>query len=163
MLNPSSALQRLLDGPLAAGTVIWIGARPVRRAPMTVLDTATLQTGEGLLGDHYKSRTNGPRQLTVIAAEDLAAIASFLGRAAVEPELLRRNIVTRGINLRALKGRQVRIGGAVVETTGECHPCSRMEELLGPGGYNAVRGHGGFTARVLEGGPVRLGDPVERL
>jgi len=163
MLNPASALQRLLDGPVEPGAVIWIGARPVRRAPMTVLEHASLQPGEGLLGDHYKSRTNGPRQLTLIAAEDLAAIASFLGRAAVEPELLRRNIVTRGINLRALKGRRVQIGGAVIETTGDCHPCSRMEELLGPGGYNAVRGHGGFTARVLEGGEVRLGDPVERL
>lgn len=145
------------------GAVAWIGARPVRRSLMSVLDEVELAPGEGVLGDHYKSRTNGPRQVTLIAVEDLAAIASFLGREAVEPELLRRNIVTRGVNLRALKGRRVRVGGAVIETTGECHPCSRMEELLGPGGYNAVRGHGGFTARVLDGGRVRLGDPVERL
>ncbi|RAK56679.1 MOSC domain-containing protein [Phenylobacterium deserti] len=163
MLNPSSALARLLDGPMQPGAVAWLGSRPVRRAPMTVLESVELAPGEGVLGDHYKSRTNGPRQVTLIAAEDLAAIASFLGRAEVESELLRRNIVTRGVNLRALKGRRVRVGGAILETTGECHPCSRMEELLGPGGYNAVRGHGGFTARVLEGGWVRLGDAVERL
>lgn len=67
-----------------------------------------------------------------------------------------------GINLAALKGRCFRLGEALMEATGECHPCSRMEEILGPGGYNAVRGHGGITARVVERGAVRLGDPLGR-
>lgn len=67
-----------------------------------------------------------------------------------------------GINLAALKGRRFRLGSAVLEATGECHPCSRMEDILGPGGYNAVRGHGGLTARVLEAGTARNGDALER-
>ncbi len=67
----------------------------------------------------------------------------------------------KGINLLALKDKTFRIGQAVLETTGECHPCSRMEENLGPGGYNAVRGHGGITARVVEAGMIRVGDRVE--
>ena len=127
---------------------------------MTVLEEVELAPGEGVLGDHYKTRTNGPRQVTLIAAEDLVSIGSFLGRDAVAPELLRRNIVTRGVNLRALKGRRVRVGGVVIETTGECHPCSRMEEEFGPGGYNAMRGHGGLTAHIAQGGIIRVGDAV---
>jgi MOSC domain-containing protein YiiM len=79
----------------------------------------------------------------------------------VAPELLRRNLVTRGINLLALKDRRFRIGAALLEGSGECAPCSRMEETFGPGGYNAVRGHGGITARVIRGGTVRVGDPIE--
>ncbi len=81
-------------------------------------------------------------------------------RACRAPALLRRNIVVSGINLLALNGAQFSIGGALMEGTGHCHPCSRMEETFGPGGYNAVRGHGGITARVLSGGVVRVGDPV---
>jgi MOSC domain-containing protein YiiM len=90
-------------------------------------------------------------------------MAAFLGMTEVAPELLRRNLVTRGINLLALKDRRFRVGAALLEGSGECAPCSRMEEALGPGGYNAVRGHGGIAARVIEGGEVRIGDAIERV
>jgi MOSC domain-containing protein YiiM len=101
--------------------------------------------------------------VTLLQFEHLSAIAAFLGLEAVAPERLRRNLVVSGLNLLALKGRRFRIGEAVLDASGECHPCSRMEEALGPGGYNALRGHGGITARVLEGGAIRLGDAVARL
>lgn len=141
----------------------WIGLRPVRLGPMLAPTTAILVAGRGLEGDHYGSRRNGPRQVTLIAQEDVAAIAAFLGRVEVAPELLRRNLLTRGINLIALKDRRFRVGPVLLEGSGECAPCSRMETSLGAGGYNAVRGHGGITARVVEGGEVRLGDTVERV
>ena len=76
---------------------------------------------------------------------------------------MRRNVVVRGINLLALKGRRFRIGSALLEASGECHPCSRMEEILGAGGYNAMRGLGGITARVIEGATIRVGDEVVAL
>lgn len=123
---------------------------------------ARLVTGLGLEGDRY-SKLNGGRQVTLIAAENLASIGAFLARDPVAPDLVRRNLVVEGLNLLALKERRFTVGEALLETSGECHPCSRMEEVLGVGGYNAMRGQGGVTARVIEGGWVRLGDPVARV
>ena len=162
-LNPGSPLAALLAAPMRSGRVAWIGLRPDRRQPMLAVAAATLAPGAGLAGDHYRGRPDGARQVTLIEAEDLAAIASYLGQERIDPQALRRNILVSGINLSALKGRHLRIGEAVLECTGPCHPCSRMEEVLGTGGYNAVRGHGGITARVLTGGDLRIGSPVMAL
>ncbi len=156
-------LGRLLDGPIQPGELAWIGLRPSRKAPMQIANVAALIAGRGIEGDHYDTQRNGPRQVTIIAAEDIVAIAAFLGRDCIMPDVVRRNLVTRGINLIALKGRRFRIGSTLLETSGECAPCSRMETDLGPGGYNAMRGRGGITARVVDGGSIRLGDVVERI
>lgn len=163
MAFPSdSTLGRLLAAPMRPGRVTWLGLRPARRATMLTPSSVGLIAQRGISGDRYDSTHDGPRQVTLIAAEDLAAIAAFLGQTGIAPDLLRRNVVTSGINLLALKDRRFRLGAALLETSGDCAPCSRMEEVLGPGGYNAVRGHGGVTARIIEGGEVAIGDPVER-
>lgn len=162
-LNPASPLAVLLDGPLRPGRIEWIGLRPARRAPMIPVTRAVVTVAEGLVGDRYQSATTRTRQVTLIQAEHLLAIAAYMGLGKIPPEDLRRNVVVSGINLLALKGRRFQLGETVLEMTGECHPCSRMEEILGPGGYNAVRGHGGITARVVSGGEIGLGDPIERV
>jgi MOSC domain-containing protein YiiM len=159
-LNPNSQLAALLNAPVRPGLVKWIGLRPARREALVPVETALAVAASGLQGDHYKTRSDGKRQVTLIQTEDLQAIASYVTQQEVPPDLLRRNIVTEGINLLALKGKRFRVGDALLEYTGECHPCSRMEENLGTGGYNAVRGHGGITARVIEGGLIRLGDEL---
>jgi MOSC domain-containing protein YiiM len=141
---------------------MWLGLRPDRRVPVQPVMTLQLDPQQGALGDRYAGRS-GNRHLTLIQAEHLPAIGSYLGLPAVDPARLRRNVVVSGLNLLALKGQRFRLGEAVLEMTGECHPCSRMEEEFGTGGYNAVRGHGGITARVLEGGAVSLGDALARL
>jgi MOSC domain-containing protein YiiM len=163
MLNSKSSLASLFAAPVRPGKITWIGLRPARRTPPAVVDTALAVPGQGLEGDRYASRNGGKRQVTLIQAEHLAAIASYLGVERIDPALLRRNIVTQGINLLALKGKRFRIGAAVFAYSGECHPCSRMEEHLGTGGYNAVRGHGGITAQVLEGGEIHTGDAIAAL
>ena len=145
------------------GAVTWIGLRPGRRQPLTAVPHADLDPDDGLIGDHYQSRTNKARQVTLIQVEHIAATAAYLGSGPIDPNRLRRNIVVSGINLLALKGQRFRLGSALLLATGECHPCSRMEEILGPGGYNAVRGHGGITARIIQAGRVRLGDAITRV
>ena len=143
------------------GRVDWIGVRPKRDVPMRELDAVDIDSC-GLQGDRYEGGS-GKRAVTLIQAEHLPAIAALSGHAEVAPAVLRRNLVVSGISLVALKGRRFRIGDVVLEGTGPCDPCSRMETALGPGGYNAMRGHGGLTARVISGGHVRVGDSVEAM
>jgi MOSC domain-containing protein YiiM len=100
------------------------------------------------------------RAVTLIQHEHLAAIAGLAGLPSVDPALLRRNLVISGINLLALKGRRFRIGKAVLKGTDICAPCSRMEAALGAGGYNAMRGHGGLCAAVVEEGDIAIGASV---
>lgn len=126
---------------------------------MTSVEQVSVDPSIGLHGDRYAGRS-GTRQVTLIQAEHLPVIASCVGLPCVAPQLLRRNIVVRGINLLALKGKVIRIGKVELEITGLCHPCSKMETQLGAGGYNAMRGHGGMTARVLTPGTIALGDAL---
>ena len=138
-----------------------ISLHPAARAAIRVVDSAQLTADAGIEGDHRAAGGGGRRQVTLIQQEHLGAIAALVVLDAVDPSLLRRNLVVSGISLAALRDRCFRIGEAVLEGTGECQPCSRMEENLGPGGYNAMRVHGGITARVLQGGLVRVGDTVQ--
>jgi len=157
-------IKDLLNTFPRAGRVDWIGIRPERRGPVSVVESVDVSVSEGLLGDHYSGRSDGPsngkRHVTLIQAEHLSAIAAYVGRSSVDPAELRRNIVVAGLNLLTLKEQQFQIGDVILDYTGECHPCTKMEVALGPGGYNAVRGHGGITARVVRGGVVRVGDAV---
>ena len=154
-----SALGALMATLPRPGRVQWIGLRPARDVAMREVASVEAVAGRGLLGDRYASGS-GKRGITLIQAEHLPVIAALGGRDAVDPALLRRNIVVSGIPLVALKGRRFRIGQAVFEGNGDCDPCSRMETALGPGGYNAMRGHGGLCARILAGGLVSVGDAL---
>ncbi|MEL6133299.1 MAG: MOSC domain-containing protein [Bacteroidota bacterium] len=162
-LSKNVLMAELMDTLPQVGEITWIGLRSARRAPLTVTQEAMIDEAEGLVGDHFVGKRSKKRQVTLIQAEHIAGVGSMLHRDAVDPGLLRRNIVVKGINLLALKDKQFQIGDAVLEMTGLCHPCSRMEENLGPGGYNAMRGHGGITARVIKGGKIQMGDRIQLL
>ena len=159
-MTVTTPMQILLQTLPQQGKVTWIGIRPARNEPMVELDRVDLVRDAGLDGDRFKGNPGNPRQVTLIQQEHLAVIAGCLHRDSVSPALLRRNIVVCGINLLALKDKRFLLGNATLEFSGLCHPCSKMEKALGPGGYNAVRGHGGITARVIESGVVGLSDSV---
>ena len=142
-----------------SGSLHWIGIRPVRRAEMVSMDHVALSTEDGLTGDHY-GKSGGKRMVTLIQKEHIDVVSQILG-CEVNPAMLRRNLVVSGINLLALHNVYFAIGEEVIlKGTGPCHPCARMEENLGPGGYNAMRGHGGITAQVVRGGQIRRGYSV---
>ncbi|NBU58818.1 MAG: MOSC domain-containing protein [Betaproteobacteria bacterium] len=159
------------------GKVETLLLRPGRNQRAVQVDRAEALVGLGLAGDRSAAaRQADPkrrRQVTLIQAEHLAAVAALLEKPVIDPADLRRNIVVSGLNLLAARspmrdhalrlvfGRAPDADDAVVfEVTGPCEPCSAMETALGFGGYNAMRGHGGVTARVQRGGWIEAGMPV---
>jgi MOSC domain-containing protein YiiM len=159
---PESDLGKLMATLPRAGRLQWIGLRPRRDKAMREVEFVQAVANGGLEGDRYTGGS-GKRGVTLIQAEHLPVIAALAGLDGVVPSLLRRNLVVAGLPLVALKGRLFRVGEVVLEGTDSCDPCSRMEAALGPGGYNAMRGHGGLCARIVEGGQLRLGDVVQAL
>ncbi len=149
---------------LSQGRLEWIGLRSERRGTVLVAETALAVEGQGLEGDHRMSKTPGSaRQVTLISREFIEAICRHTGHSSIDPALLRRNLVISGMNMNLLRHQRLRIGEAVLETTALCHPCSRMNEALGPGGAAAMFGYGGLCARIIQSGPLAVGDPVVRL
>jgi len=149
--------------PHVQGRVEAIIVRDNPRDAARRIDATTALAGIGLADDRLGRRGEPElttRQVTLIQQEHLPLIAAFARVGPIDPVDLRRNLVVSGINLLSLKNARLRIGAALIEIVGPCAPCSRMEEGIGPGGYAAMRGHGGMTARVLEGGAIRVGDAV---
>ncbi|KAA5542825.1 MOSC domain-containing protein [Adhaeribacter rhizoryzae] len=158
--SEGSVLGKLMDTMPQTGRITWIGIRPERRQTPVAVTTVEALTNRHLAGDHYAGKPGSKRQVTLIQAEHLTTVAAIMNIPNLDPGLIRRNLVVAGLNLLALKDRQFWVGEVLLEYTGLCHPCSRMEENLGPGGYNAMRGHGGITARILQGGLLKVGDVV---
>lgn len=174
MTNSSSlksALHTLTAQFAQHGTLQAVYLRPARGVPCLSANRATAVRGRGLQGDRAtttpsRNPLGSNRQITLIQAEHIAVIAALSGKHHIDAALLRRNLVVSGINLLAAKSlfrdqpMQLIVGNVVLEITGSCEPCSKMEAALGTGTYNAMRGHGGVNAKVIIGGVVKLGDTV---
>lgn len=156
-------IRDLLKPPHITGRVEAIVVRGDPRLPARCIEATNALAGIGLADDRLGQRGEAElstRQVTLIQHEHLPVIAALAGVPAVDVVALRRNLVISGINLIALKNARVRVGNALLEIVGPCQPCSRMEDAVGPGGYAAMRGHGGMTARVIEAGAIAVGDGV---
>jgi MOSC domain-containing protein YiiM len=136
-----------------AGAIVSIQRCPGMRKPMESLAEGRLIADLGLEGDRH-AQMNKSRQILLIEAETLERLTLSIGD-------VKENITTRGIALMPLAaGQRVRLGvEAVLELTGECEPCPRMEEVRA-GLQWTLQGQRGMLARVVTGGVIRAGDAI---
>lgn len=133
---------------------------------MRPLAEGRLIAGRGIEGDRYLLGTGtysvkpGPdRQVTLIAAEVLAALAAEHG-IALAPDEHRRNLTVSGVALNELVGQRFRVGTVLLETVRLNKPCKWLEKLTGKPVYAPLLDRSGLNCRILEGGTIRPGDPV---
>lgn len=136
---------------------------------MLALAEATVVAGRGIEGDRYFRDTGtysvkpGPdRQLTLIEAETLAALARDHG-IALAPHEHRRNLTVSNAALNHLVGRRLRVGEVILEGVRLNQPCRWLEKLTAKPVYEPLLNRSGLNCRVLEGGVIRPGDPVTPL
>jgi MOSC domain-containing protein YiiM len=151
----------------SSGSVEAIAVARSAEAPMSLLDEADAHAGRGLEGDRYfegagtfSNPASSGHDLTLIEAEQLEAITLASGHTPTAEDA-RRNIVTRGIDLNALVGRNFRVGA--VECAGRrlCEPCAHLERLTEVGLLRALVHRGGLRADILSPGHIAVGDAIE--
>ena len=141
------------------GTVLAIHVAKATKLPMRPVESVVAEAGAGLVGDRYHGSRH--RHVTVQSALGLADASRDLG-APVEPGATRRNITVSGGPVPGRPGTRVRMGEALLEVVRPAAPCRLMDDLIGPGAMKALHARGGTAFRILEGGVVRVGDPVVR-
>lgn len=114
--------------------------------------------GRGVEGDRFFDyRPDYPGQITFFAAEVFQELRLALGVPEANPAALRRNVLVRGIDVRGLVGCEFAVQGVWFRGACECKPCYWMNEALGPGAEEWLRGRGGLRARILSNGVLRCG------
>ena len=141
------------------GSVVSMRVCVGHREPMKSVESADMVAGYGIEGDRHAT-SRGPRTRRQVLLMDVETLGAF----GLEGGQTRENVTTRGIDLHALPaGSRVALGDeAVVEITGFCDPCGRMDELR-DGLREAMVDRRGMLATVIEGGAVKIGDPARAL
>jgi hypothetical protein len=112
--------------------------------------------GMGIRGDRffgYKEDYQG--QITFFAREVFEELASTLGIHDRTPSVFRRNVLTSGVDLNELLGREFEMQGLRFSGIVECSPCPWMDEAFGAGAEELLKGRGGLRARILSSGVLR--------
>jgi MOSC domain-containing protein YiiM len=135
------------------GEVLHLFTCLVHRFPMLEVTDVEVIKDKGFRGCIH-GRPGSKRQVSLIDRETLA-------RLGLAPGIVKENITTQGIDLQSLAaGNILRIGNCVLEITGPCDPCARMDEIR-MGLQEELRGQRGWLCRVQEGGIIRRGDRIE--
>ena len=122
------------------------------------LDEVECVAGKGLRGDRffdYKSDFKG--QVTFFDQAGADDLRDSLGLASLEFFKTRRNVLTAGIDLDRLIGKRFSINGGAFKGVEECAPCYWMNEALGPGAEEMLKGRGGLSSRILSDGIIKVG------
>jgi len=150
---------------VTAGSLLAIHVAAARGEPTRSIEEALVVVGRGIEGDRNaaagRAGGNG-REVTLIEVEAIEAVKLDDG-IELAPGDARRNLVTRGVALNHLVGRTLRVGGALLRGVRLCEPCAYLEGLTKPGVRLALVHRGGLRADVVEGGTIRVGDPIEAL
>jgi MOSC domain-containing protein YiiM len=150
------------------GSVEAIYISDTKGRPMSAVETVRALAGRGLEGDRYcragePTAKQGPdREATLIEAEAIEALPRD-EEIPFEPGESRRNLVTRGVALNHLVGRDFRVGGVRMRGIRLCEPCKHLQGMTRPGVMKALLHRGGLRAQILDDGPIRVGDEVETL
>ena len=146
--------------------MVSIFIAPREGAPVVEQDRVKAVEGRGLEGDRYHeltgtfSRKMDPgREVTLIESEAIAALERDFG-IAIGLGGSRRNIVTSGVSLNDLVGREFEIGEAAFRGVRLCPPCGLLERMTQRGVKAGLKDRGGLNAQVLRTGWIRRGDPV---
>jgi MOSC domain-containing protein YiiM len=149
------------------GRLVGIYTATKGGAPMDARDEVRAVAGAGLEGDRYATKTGeysdregAGREVTLIAREAIAAANAQPDFTIGEHET-RRNLVTEGVDLDALIGREFTVGEVVLVGVRDCPPCAYLEELTGRAVRRALRGSGGLRADIVRGGTLRVGDHID--
>jgi len=115
--------------------------------------------GRGIEGDRFFDfKADYPGQITFFAAEVFEEVCRRLGAGRKLPGVTRRNVITAGVDLNLLVGREFEIQGVRFAGTEQCSPCHWMNDAIAPGAEAALHGQGGLRARILTDGWLRV-DP----
>lgn len=150
---------------MADAVLVSIGVSPARGQDLEGRDQVEAVPEVGLVGDRFGSERKSQKatpskgQVTLIEVEALEAVTRDYGFPLQHAET-RRNLLTRGVPLNHLVGREFTVGGVRLVGTELCEPCGYLERRLGRPVQEALRHRGGLRAQVLEGGTLRPGDPV---
>ncbi len=136
---------------------------PPGEFPVQERSEITCVAGRGIEGDRffdYKPDYKG--QITFFSAEVFDALQARLGVTDKTPGVLRRNVITRGVDLADFYEREFELQGVRFFGVGECKPCHWMDHAFGPGAESALKGCGGLRAKILTTGrlAVTVGVPV---